>query len=82
MIRPVRLEFRKMHRLRTLPILAILVIAVVALSSISLFSGSTRETFDDPTAMPWAALMLTYTLMAAMTSPILTAVLADRLRSG
>ncbi|MDK9626852.1 ABC transporter permease [Propionibacterium freudenreichii] len=78
MIRPVRLEFRKMHRLRTLPILAILVIAVVALSSISLFSGSTRETFDDPTAMPWAALMLTYTLMAAMTSPILTAVLASR----
>ena len=78
MIRATRLEFRKMRRLRTLPILTILVVAVAALSSISLFAGSTRETFDDPAAMPWAALMLTYTLMAAMTSPILTAVLASR----
>ena len=46
MIRATRLEFRKMRRLRTLPILTILVVAVAALSSISLFAGSTRETFD------------------------------------
>lgn len=78
MIRAIRLEFRKMRRLRTLPILTVLVVAVAALSSISLFAGSTRATFDDPAAMPWASLMLTYTLMAAMTSPILTAVLASR----
>jgi len=76
--RAVRLEFRKMRRLRTGPITTILVIAVAALSSASLFSGGTRDTFDDPNAAPWPALLLTYTMMAAMTSPILTAVLASR----
>lgn len=78
MRRAIRLEVRKMQRLRTGPIVAILVIAVAALSSASLFSGGTRNTFDDPNAAPWPALLLTYTLMAAMTSPILTAVLASR----
>ncbi|MFC7942892.1 ABC transporter permease [Microbacterium oxydans] len=78
MIRAVRLEFRKMHRLRTGLILVLLVIAVAALSSISLFSGSTRDTFNDPAAMPWAGLLSTYGFMAAMTSPILTAILASR----
>lgn len=67
-----------MRRLRTGPIVTILVLAVAALSSISLFSGGTRRTFDDPEAMPWVALMMSYTFMAAMTSPILTAVLASR----
>ncbi|OFV73512.1 ABC transporter permease [Rhodococcus erythropolis] len=74
----IRLEFRKMRRLRTLPLLVGLVIAVAALSSTSLFSGGTRETFDNPAAQPWAALLLSYTMMAAMTSPILAAVLASR----
>ncbi|MEV0732915.1 ABC transporter permease [Polymorphospora sp. NPDC050346] len=78
MRRAVTLEFRKMRRLRTGLVTAILVVAVAALSSASLFSGCTRDTFDDPSAAPWAALLLTYTLMAAMTSPILTAVLASR----
>ena len=78
MIRAIRLEFRKMRRLRTGLILAILIVAVAALSSASLFAGSTRESFEDPAAAPWAALLLTYTMMAAMTSPILTAVLASR----
>lgn len=78
MRRTVALEFRKMRRLRTLPLLIGLVVAVAALSSASLFSGSTRKTFDDPSALPWAALLLSYTMMAAMTSPILTAVLASR----
>lgn len=67
-----------MRRLRTGLILAILIVAVAALSSASLFAGSTRESFEDPAAAPWAALLLTYTMMAAMTSPILTAVLASR----
>lgn len=67
-----------MRRLHTGPIVIILVIAVAALSSASLFSGSTRDSFNDPAASPWAALLLTYTMMAAMTSPILTAVLASR----
>ncbi|WP_448232335.1 ABC transporter permease [Microbacterium lacticum] len=78
MRRAVRLEFQKMHRLHTAPIVIVMTVAVAALSCASLFSGSTRETFDDPAATPWAALLLTYTMMAAMTSPILTAVLASR----
>ncbi|MBS5255214.1 MAG: hypothetical protein KHY38_09150 [Cutibacterium granulosum] len=78
MKRTIRLEFRKMRRLRTFPITAILVIAVAGLSSFSLFAGSTQESFNDPDALPWAGLMVTYTLMAAMTSPILAAVLASR----
>ena len=78
MTRAVVLEFRKMRRLHTGPIVGLLVIAVAALSSMSSFSAGTRETFDDPSASPWAALLLSYTMMAAMTSPILTAVLASR----
>ena len=66
------------RRLHTVPILIILVVAVAALSSAALFSGGTRATFDDASAAPWQALLLTYTMMAAMTSPILTAVLASR----
>ncbi|MEU5156446.1 ABC transporter permease [Glycomyces sp. NPDC021274] len=78
MSRAVTLEFRKMRRLRTLPLLIGIITAVAALSAASLFAGSTRETFDDPAAAPWAALLLSYTMMAAMTSPILAAVLASR----
>ncbi len=78
MIRAVRLEFRKLRRLRTLPILIVLVVAVAGLSAMTLFSGSARDAFDDPAELPWARLLLTYTMMAAMTSPILTAVLASR----
>lgn len=67
-----------MKRLRALPILAILVLAVAGLSSFSLFAASAKHAFNDPAAMPWAALMMTYSLMAAMTSPLLTSVLASR----
>jgi hypothetical protein len=76
--RALRLEFRKMRRLRTLPVVLAMVVAVAALSSASLFASSTRATFDDPAAHPWAELLLHYTLVAAMTSPILAAVLASR----
>ncbi|WP_338573631.1 ABC transporter permease [Arachnia propionica] len=72
------LEFRKMRRLHTLPLLIGLIAAVAALSSASLFSGRTHEMFDNPAAHPWASLLLSYTMMAAMTSPILVAVLASR----
>lgn len=78
MRRALLLEFRKMKRLRALLITTILVIAVSSLSSFSLFAGSTQESFNDPAAMPWGRLMMTYTLMAAMTNPILVAVLASR----
>ncbi len=78
MTRAVLLEFRKMRRLRTIPLLILLVAAVAALSSASLFSSGRRETLGDAVGRPWAALLLTYTMMAAMTSPILASVLASR----
>lgn len=74
----IRLEFRKMRRLRTIPVVAALVLAVALISSVWQFSSSTQTTFDDPSQVPWAAFLLTYTLMAAMTSPLLTAVIASR----
>lgn len=67
-----------MRRLRTIPVVAALVVAVALISSVWQFSSSTQTTFDDPSQVPWAAFLLTYTLMAAMTSPILAAVLASR----
>ncbi|MFV0428408.1 MAG: ABC transporter permease [Arachnia sp.] len=77
MIRAIRIELSKMRRLNSLPLLGVLVVAVSVLSSITVFT-STPETRRDPAALPWAGLLLTYTLMAAMTSPILVAVLASR----
>lgn len=77
-MRAIGLEFRKMRRLRTVLITAILVLAVAGLATFSLFAGSARKNFNNPDAMPWGLLMLTYTFIAAMTSPILTAVLASR----
>lgn len=67
-----------MRRLRTIPVVAALVVAVALISSVWQFSSSTQTTFDDPSQVPWAAFLLTYTLMAAMTSPLLTAVIASR----
>ena len=78
MRRAIRLEFRKMRRLRAMPVIGILIVAVAGLSGFSLFSGGTRAILNDPGAMPWAGLMATYSLMAAMTSPMLAAVLASR----
>lgn len=74
---PVLLELRKMRRLRTVPLVAVLVLTVAALSSMSLFAQN-QSALDDPTTSPWESLLLTYTLMAALCSPILTAVLASR----
>lgn len=78
MTRAIRLEFRKMRRLRQVLVLLAMVLAVAALSSVSLFSAGVRQDFGDPTARPWESHLMTYTMMAAMTSPILTAVLASR----
>ncbi|AND17577.1 ABC transporter permease [Rathayibacter tritici] len=72
------LEFRKMRRLRAIPLLIGLVGAAAALSSASLFSGGARATFDDPDASPWPTLLLSYTMIVALTSPIVAAVLASR----
>ena len=74
----VGVEILKMRRLRVLLVTALLVIASVALSSINLFSQSTINSFDNPAAKPWAALLLAMTLFNALTQPIFVAVLASR----
>ncbi len=78
MIRAVGSEFRKMRRLHTIPVVVALVVAVVLLSGVWQFSLSTQSAFDDANEASWAPFLLTYTLMAAMTSPLLTAVIASR----
>lgn len=72
------LEFRKMRRLRVGFTLVAMVAVVVGLSGISLFSASSQKGFDDPAAAPWAGILVSYTMMSAMTSPIFMAVLASR----
>ncbi|WP_236592843.1 ABC transporter permease [Actinomyces sp. HMT 175] len=74
----VGVEILKMRRLRVLLVTALLVIASVALSSINLFSQSTINSFDDPAAKPWAALLLAMALFNALTQPVFVAVLASR----
>ena len=74
----VGIEVLKMRRLRVLLVTALLVIASVALSSINLFSQSTINSFDDPAAKPWAALLLAMALFNALTQPVFVAVLASR----
>lgn len=79
MRRLIGVEFRKMRRQR-FPLLAgVLMCVVVALSSVTLFSAGARARFDDPTALPWAGLLLNYAFMSAMTAPLFTAILASRL---
>ena len=74
----VRLELAKMRRLRTVPVAAALVAATVALSGTSLFSDSVRAGFSAPDSHVWEELLLSCTLMSAITGPILAAVLASR----
>lgn len=74
----LKLEFSKMKRLKTPLILGLVVFAVVALSSASLFSAASVERIANPHGNMWEALLLSYTMMSAMTSPIFMAVLASR----
>ncbi|MDO4253008.1 MAG: ABC transporter permease [Rothia sp. (in: high G+C Gram-positive bacteria)] len=78
MLSSLKLEFSKMRRLRTPLILSLMILAVVALSSASLFSAGLAERIADPQSNMWEALLLSYTMMSAMTSPIFMAVLASR----
>lgn len=73
-----RLELSKMRRLRVVPVCVVMVGAVVALAAMNLGSESARAGFDDPATQPWERLLLNYVMAAAMTSPILVAVLAGR----
>ncbi|BDA64105.1 ABC transporter permease [Actinomyces capricornis] len=74
----VRIEIAKMRRLRTLPVALALVGAIVAMSSAGLFSSSARAGFTDPTALPWAGLLLNTAFTNAMIGPVMVAVLASR----
>lgn len=74
----IRLELVKMRRLWTVPVAAALVVSTVALSSINLFMESSRPGFTDPDQRLWEQLLLGYSLMSAITGPILTSVLASR----
>ena len=77
-LKSVGVELLKMHRLRVLLIAILLAIASVAMSSTNLFSQSTINSFDDPAAKPWAALLLAMALFNALTQPVFVAVLASR----
>ncbi|PDP89244.1 ABC transporter permease [Glycomyces fuscus] len=72
------LEVRKARRLRIVPVCAVMVAAVITLSCMNLMSDSAREGFGDPAAQPWESLFMSHVLIAAMTSPLLVAVLASR----
>ena len=74
----IGLELSKMRRLRTVPVAAALAAATVALSAANLFSASARAGFSSPDSRVWEELLLNYTLMSAITGPILAAVLASR----
>ncbi len=74
----VNLELRKARRLRVVVVCAVMVAAVVALTCANLMSDSAREGFGDPAAQPWESLLMSYVMTAAMTSPLLVAVLASR----
>lgn len=74
----LKLEFLKMKRLKAPLILGFVVLAVVLLSSASLFSAASAERIANPQGNMWEALLLSYTMMSAMTSPIFMAVLASR----
>ena len=71
------LELAKMRRLRTVPVAAAVVAATVVLSGINLMSAD-RATFTRPGSHMWEQLLLGYTLMAAITGPVLASVLASR----
>ena len=71
------LELAKMRRLRTVPVAAAVVAATVALSGINLMSAD-RAAFTRPGSHMWEQLLLGYTLMAAITGPVLASVLASR----
>ncbi|SKC70751.1 ABC transporter permease [Plantibacter cousiniae (nom. nud.)] len=78
MRRAIGLELRKMRRLRVVTLTTLFVVVIAALSSASLFTASTRASFEDPMANPWASLLFNAVFMSAMTSPLFVAVLASR----
>lgn len=75
--RALVLEFKKMKRLRTLPILAGMIAAVVAMGSMTLFRGSVQADIAQGIDV-WPNHLSTYCMMAALLSPIVLAVIASR----
>ena len=74
----VGVEILKMRRLRTPLITTLIVGTSAALCSMNLFSTSFTAFLHDPSAMPWARLLLMTCFYNAMIGPILVSVLASR----
>ena len=74
----VGVEILKMRRLRTPLITTLIVGTSAALCSMNLFSTSFTAFLHDPSAMPWARLLLMTCFYNAMIGPILVCVLASR----
>lgn len=75
----VRLELLKICRLR-LPLLVTgMAVAGVLFNSASMFSASTRASFDRPDAHIWESQLLSLVLGAAMLTPILVALVTSRI---
>ena len=74
----VGVEILKMRRLRTPLITTLIVGTSAALCSMNLFSTSFTAFLHDPSAMPWARLLLMTCFYNAMIGPIFVSVLASR----
>ena len=72
--RALLLEYKKMKRLRTLPILAGMIAAVVAMGSMTLFRGSVQADITQGIDV-WPNHLSTYCFVVALLSPIVMAVI-------
>ena len=73
----LRLELAKMRRLHSLPVAAAIASATVALSSMPLFQADHSD-FVRSGSHLWEQLLMSYTMISAITGPILASVLASR----
>ena len=73
----LRLELAKMRRLHSLPVAAAIASATVALSSMPLFQADHSD-FVRSGSHLWEQLLMSYTMISAITGPILASVLDSR----
>lgn len=74
----VGVEVLKMRRLRVLLVTGLLLAASTAMSGLELSNLARGGNLSDPSAQPWAALLLSMALLNTLTQPIFVAVLASR----
>lgn len=78
MRRLLKVELRKMRRLHPVFIAVCLGGLIAVLSSATLFTSSFQSSIGDPGFAAWPRLLLSYVVVAAMSSPIMVAILASR----